>query len=460
MDIKRFLKTAMIFFSGNMLTKLISFLLIPLYTLKIDPSQFGTYDFMMSLINLIVPLSFFQIWDGMYRYSFDHKSRENKNKVISNSVFICFIGSVIYISVFSIISTVFKIDNYIYVLVYGWLFGINYLYTYTARVFLKNRLFAISGVLSSILTAALNLYFILILHWDITSIYVSSVMGLIFQILLIEFSIGVLREFNLSIIDKNLIKKMLKFSLPLCVATVSYWLLSGYTRLLILNMYGAHENGLYAIANKFSSLIVLLVSVLQFAWNEAAYLMKKNDNKKEKYRIAIDVMTIGVSFGISFFCLFSKLVFHFVIASQYNGAIYIVPTALLGVSFNALAGFLGTFFMAEKSTRFILTSTLSSSLINIVLGYSLTLNFGSQGAAISLAISFFVLMMLRIFRLNKEYNLNLKYMKLLYLLLVILSSVLAFYILNTVFIILFMILLCFLFFLFARNYIELILKKV
>ena len=71
MKIKRFIKTAFVFLTGNVLSKIISFLLLPIYTEKIDPAQFGNYDVAFTFINLIAPIAFFQIWDGMYRISFD-----------------------------------------------------------------------------------------------------------------------------------------------------------------------------------------------------------------------------------------------------------------------------------------------------------------------------------------------------------------------------------------------------
>ena len=78
---KQFIRTALIFLTGSMLSKLVSFFLLPLYTRKIDPGQFGNYDVAMSFINLIVPIAFFQIWDGMYRYSFEYKVKEEKEVV-------------------------------------------------------------------------------------------------------------------------------------------------------------------------------------------------------------------------------------------------------------------------------------------------------------------------------------------------------------------------------------------
>ena len=65
---KRFFKTASIYFLGNVVTKLISFFMLPLYTARLSPASFGYYDVSISVLNLAVPILFFQIWDGVFRF--------------------------------------------------------------------------------------------------------------------------------------------------------------------------------------------------------------------------------------------------------------------------------------------------------------------------------------------------------------------------------------------------------
>ncbi|MEK6518585.1 oligosaccharide flippase family protein [Bacillus thuringiensis] len=431
MKFKRFIKTALVFFTGNVLIKLVSFFLLPLYTNKISPDQFGSYDFVMSIINLIAPIAFFQIWDGMYRYAFDYEKEQDKQNVITNSIVVCLFGCIIYFALFSLVQHFFEFQYFEYIIIYGLLYALNYLYTYTARVFLANKLFVFSGVMGALTTSVLNVVFIVGLGWDIKSIYVSSIIGLIIQILIIELKVGVLCHFKISKTDYVLIVQMIKFSLPLCVATISYWLLSGYTKFLIMNFNGDSANGIYAIANKFSAMLTLVVSVLQFAWNETAYLMTNDSERKKNYPIFIDIMTTGVAYGVAVFCLITKVIFPYVINVQYHDAIYLVPATVIGVGANSLAGLLGTLFLTEKKTNYILISTLLSSLVNIILGYFAAKYYGVYGASVVLALSFVILMVLRLAKLKRMYDIKLKALKLASILSVIVISTLAFFLLAS-----------------------------
>lgn len=455
MKFKRFIKTALVFLTGNVLIKLVSFFLLPLYTNKISPDQFGSYDFVMSIINLIAPIAFFQIWDGMYRYAFDYEKEQDKQNVITNSIVVCLFGCIIYFALFSLVQHFFEFQYFEYIIIYGLLYALNYLYTYTARVFLANKLFVFSGVMGALTTSVLNVAFIVGLGWDIKSIYVSSIIGLIIQILIIELKVGVLCHFRISKTDYALIVQMIKFSLPLCVATISYWLLSGYTKFLIMNFNGDSANGVYAIANKFSAMLTLVVSVLQFAWNETAYLMTNDSERKKNYPIFIDIMTTGVAYGVAVFCLITKVIFPYVINVQYHDAIYLVPATVIGVGANSLAGLLGTLFLTEKKTNYILISTLLSSLVNIILGYFAAKYYGVYGASAVLALSFVILMVLRLAKLKRMYDIKLKVLKLVSILSVIVISTLAFFLLASNVAIIVVILIIILMFVFSmRKYFE------
>ena len=141
MKIRRFLETAFVFLAGNMLSKLISFFLLPLYTSQIAPDQYGAYDLVMSFINLVAPIAFLQIWDGMFRFAFDYKEDRDKKTVISNTWLVMLMGIVVYFAIFCGLNAFYKFAYFGYVLLYGFAYALHYVYTYAARVFLKNKLF-------------------------------------------------------------------------------------------------------------------------------------------------------------------------------------------------------------------------------------------------------------------------------------------------------------------------------
>ena len=456
--VKRFLKTLLVFFTGNVLSKLVSLFLLPLYTGKLSPEQYGSFDIVQTIINLIAPIAFLQIWDGMFRYAFDYTERKDKFAVISNAMVVSFGGIAVYLALFFAISRVFVFEYVVYAMVYGLFYALQYIYTFAARVFLKNKLFVISGIVNTLVSACLNIFFILYLHWDVKSLYIAQAIGLIIQIIIVEIDLKLFKNFSFKAIDKDLIKKMIKFSLPLCLATISYWLLSGFTKMVVFYKLGADANGLYAVANRFASAITIVVTIFQYAWNETAYLMANDSDRTKSYSLCVDLMLKGVAFGTALLILFIKFIFPFFVDAQYQQALSIVPATIVGVAMNSLAGLFGTLFMTEKKTGAIMTTTLISAAINIVLSFVLSIKFGLQGAVVGLAIAFTILMLIRLIMLMRKFSIRLELSNLL-LLLVFVICIPAFYLLNNIWCAIIFVLLIAGFVLSLKKYIVMFLKS-
>src|SRR5690606_37393740 len=125
----------------------------------------------------------------------------------------------------------------------------------------------------------------------------------------------------------------------LCVAAVSYWMLSGYTKIVISQQLGIHANGLFAVASKFSSMITILITVFQYAWNEMAYMMVDDEDRLYKYQKSLEYIFKVIIIGSGIFLLSIKIIFPYLIDEAYNEALLLIPLALTGVAANAFANF-------------------------------------------------------------------------------------------------------------------------
>lgn len=404
--LKRFFQTALTYFIGNILSKLITFVLIPLYTNKLTPSEYGNYDLVVTIITLFVSVSFFQIWDGMFRFSFECKEEDEKYDVVCDTLYFYLIGIILYLVVFYFTFRILKFDYFIFALVFGLIYGLQYVYSFIARVFLKNKLFVFSGTVNTLVTVLCNIIFIVYLDYGVASLYLSQISGSIIQILIIEMSVKIRKRFFIHGPNIKIIKKMLKFSIPLCIATISYWLLNGFTKLVINQSLGAYENGIYAIASSLANIVVITVNVFQFAWNETAYMMANDVNRKMLYKKSIEFLFVTVVYGCAILCIIVKLLFPFMIGSEYSRASEIIPILMIGVSSNAIAGFLGTIFMTERKTSYILISTVCAAFVNISLSKISAVIMGIQGIVLVLSLSFIFLMAIRLFCLKRKFQIS------------------------------------------------------
>jgi len=407
--IKRFLETAGIYLIGNVLSKLISFLLLPLYTSMLPPDQFGMYDLVVTVISLSAPVVFFQIWDGMFRFAFEKHRTNEKYSVISNSFCVWSLGFIIYTIAFLTIYNILRFEFSWLIFLYGIVITVQYQYLYIARAFLRNKLFIVSGLINSLLNATINIVLILKFDMGIESLYIATIIGCIAQILVIELVLHPLKYFRLRDLKMNKIMQMLKFSIPLCIATILYWLLNGYTKIAISQQLGTYANGLYAVANRFASMMTLITTVFQYSWNEMAYFMAEDQYRIAKYEKSVNYIFKIMTLGCGVFMLFTKLIFPYFIDSTYRDALLIVPLTLIGVAINAFASFIDTIFMAEKQTRWIFKSTIIGAGINIVALWIFTPIWGLQGAIGALCFALAVLVLFRIFVLEKMFSIKLEW---------------------------------------------------
>lgn len=426
-NIKRFFKTSLAYFIGSILTKIIAFLLIPIYTSALKPEEFGSYDLVISIINIVSPLAFIQIWDGIFRFSFDKDENRHKNYIINNGIFISFIGIFVFIVFDLFLYFIYPEYINVWVFIYGILYSFEYIYTVIARVNMDNVLFSLSGVVNSLIAAIMNIILIKYLKVGVNSLYIAASAGIILQIIIIETKYKPLKNLNISDINKKCLTELIKFSFPLCISAISYWMLNGFSKVLISEKLGIYENGLYAIANKFSGLILLIVGVFQFAWNEYIYVLSVTDKKEEIYQKGIRfIFTVNIIASIIFMFI-SKILFIFLVDKQYFEAIYLIPVSIWGVSMSSFASFTGTLFLAGKKSNIMLYTTLISVLFNVILSFLLISKYKLFGALISLGIALSVMVISRLLVLYNQYKIKLSFNNYLIFILFVFSIILFYF---------------------------------
>ena len=73
---KQFLNSVGIYAVGNIGSKLITFLMIPLYTVFVETSEFGYYDLCFTAVLLLTSFASLQLRDGAFRFLIDSKTDE------------------------------------------------------------------------------------------------------------------------------------------------------------------------------------------------------------------------------------------------------------------------------------------------------------------------------------------------------------------------------------------------
>lgn len=408
--IRRFVKTTIIYFLGNVLTRMISFLMLPVYTKYIVPSDFGYYDLTIAYITFFSSVLFLDIWSGIMRFMFDYKETDYKRHVILNGVFI-FLGSMALYTLLTItLGVVFNINYIMWIYLYGALLCTQTLFAYIARGYGKNLRFAISGLIGTLVMVSCNILFLVFLKADYSALYISACIGYIIQIVILNSQVKIFKRDFLKNFDKALTKKLLLYSLPLAINSAAYWFLTSYSRVIISTKLGIHENGLYAVAGKFPAALSIVTVCFTLAWQEMAYEKGDADsNSGEFYSKASNLYLKFLGMGTLALIPLIYILFPFMVDVKYSEAADIIPMYMLATVTSIYSSFLSSIFGALKLTNIIFTSTLAGSLINVLLLHLLINPFGLPVVNIALFVGFLINDIIRLFVLNKQIELKIDF---------------------------------------------------
>ena len=410
-DFIKFLKSTVVYLLGNVLIKMISFFMIPIYTKYINPADYGIYDLHIAYVTFLSSILFLDIWGGIMRFMFDYKSKNDKAKPIVSGSAIFLISTLIY-TVLVFIFNMFMDINFIGLLyLYGLFMNLQHLFGYIARGYGKNILYASSGLIGSFVTIVCNIVLLVYLRMGYEALYISSCIGFFINILIIFTGIKSYKFFSVKYFEKKLFKEMYVYALPLCINSVAYWFLTSYNKIVINNSLSSHENGLYAIAAKFGVAVNLFTSCFQMAWQELTFSKSGTSRKElgEFYSTGINEYIKFLGIGVLIMLPAINVFFPYIVNESYHDAINIVPFYLLATISSAISSFLASIFSTIKKTNYIFKTTLAGSIVNIISIYLLIGSLGVQAASISLFIGFTVNVIRRISILRRYIDLKINY---------------------------------------------------
>jgi O-antigen/teichoic acid export membrane protein len=399
----RFIKSSGIFFVGSVLSKAIIFFMLPVYTKYIVPADYGYYDLSITYITFLSSMLFFDVWTSVMRFMYDSDSDIYKYKAVQSGWYIFGMSSLCYAVIGILLLCLTHFQYLGWILLYGLASNVQSMYDFIARGFGKNIDFAVSGILNTLVTVLLNLFLIIGIGCDFSSLYISAILGNVAQIAFLESRIKILSNLNIQNHDRALIKQMFFYTLPLCISSVSSWLLTSFNRIVINTSMGNAANGIYAIGNKFGGAISLVTSCFVYAWQDVSFSRNVDDESNgEFYSKACKKYLFFLGAGTALLLPMLNILFPFLVDQSYSDAKGTIPLFLLVAMAGAYSTFVENIFYALKDTKTIFKSMVISCLLNLALCYPLIRWLGLNGANLAIFLSFLLNITIRALILRKK----------------------------------------------------------
>lgn len=407
---KELAKNTIIIFLGKVCTQLISFFLLPLYTGYLSTKQYGTVDLIQTYVRLLVPLITIELEMGVFRFLIDARGKDKETKdVMTNNFTILFLALFLFSVVYLIVTQFIEIDYRFLILFDVFICTITGNLLQVARGFGKTLDYSIACIITGASTVLLNIVLIVYCGMRVPGMVISMAVANGLGALYLFIKLKMYKYFNKKLIDKLLIKKMVKYSAPLVPNSLSWWIVSVSDRSIVSAVLGTAANGIYAISNKFPTLLSSIFAIFNMSWCESATLHINSEDRDEFFSdICNTVVKLFTSLGVGLIACM-PFIFPILINSKYDEAFIYIPILALGVVFNVGVSLYSSIYIAKKMTKEVAATSMLGAIINIVVNVVLIKYIGLYAAAFSTMISYFIMMMYRHFDLKK--HLNIKYEK-------------------------------------------------
>ena len=387
---KRLMSNTAILAVGTFTSKVLVFLLMPLYTALLSAEEFGIADIVAQTANLIIPLAAVGICDGLFRFALDAKGDgRDEKRVFTSALLVIFIGSVLTLFAVQVLRAFDTLEGYVFVVgAYVICANLHSAAANFVRALGKTKLFAAQGILNTVLTIVLNILFLVVFDMGAMG-YVLSVVVADLCVTVALFYAAKLHEYiSHRSIDRECIREMLKFSIPY-IPTTMMWLVTSVSDRYIVSAYsGVAENGLYAAAYKLPTLLTLICAVFIEAW-QFSLVKDADDEERSEFFSSVFKNYMGVIFmGASAIIAGAKVLTCLLLADSYYESWRFVPILVIATTFSALVSFLGTVYFLEKKSVMSMLTAMAGAIVNVILNFVLIPTRGALGAAVATAISY------------------------------------------------------------------------
>jgi len=414
------IKDSLIYSLGNISTKIIGLILLPLYLKELSVEEYGMLGILEITLQIFVALFSFSVYQAFYRWYWDKKYRNKQQSLFFTSLFFNTSSAIIMVLIFFLFAekiSIILLDSTKYkyllrlMLISAGLQLITMIPLFLMRLQRKAIFFATSNILKLIVTLSFTIYFIVYQGKKLDGIFEAQIIGFIF--LIIITSKFIIQNIRLKL-ELFALKEMLKYSYPLMLSTIGGLMLNMADRYFIRYLEGLNSMGVYNLG--FKVVNVLKIVFIQSAFSAINPLRFKLMNNPDHKRFYSKIMTYTV-FGFLIFQMilmfFSKELLFLLSENkpqwgtlQVIGALQIIPVLCYAKLFeifrlNVIIG-----LKIRKKTQIISTIMIVASVINILLNYFFISLFGTIGAAIASLVAQILFFILIYYYAQKHYRLH------------------------------------------------------
>lgn len=384
---------------GTYLRQLVGFIMLPIYTRFLTPSDYGVIALLSVLVSVFELLMGARFAQAVPRFFYETDDDATRSSTVSTALIFTSSASLIGVALLASNSEIaskvmFGAPDYaVYIAVYSVLLLTSAVENYGliyVRLLERPILFVSISLGKLLLQLGLNVYLVVFLKMGVAGVVAAAVISS--SILCLLMAIFIILRTGLRF-DIALAKRLFVFSWPLWVAGGAGLYIGVSNKYFIRVFADVSEVGLYALAGRFASLVGFLVWAPFVQWwqTERFNLYRRDDHGRPVFRAAFNLIssaTLLICVGIS---LFAEPIIKIMADEAFHTAVFAVAPLAFAEVFVFSKRFNNFGFLAKDKTGYIAAIKYFQAFALTALFLSLIPVFGYIGAAYAVLIGSFII---------------------------------------------------------------------
>lgn len=418
---------------GSIGSRLMTFLLVPIYSFFIAPSEFGYYDICFAAIMLMLPLITMQLREGAFRFLLDTTADDERTRVVTFAM-VAMLRNICACLVLGVAAhLMFDIRCMWYTLVFACVFSVFEVVQQMLRGLGHNKLFAGCGILSSFLIFAISVPLVVWADMGIEGVFLGNIAARVIAMLFAEWRVGVFRNYMRSDVDYRAVgREIMRFSYPLVLVNLIVILIASGNRFFIEHFLGLHDNGLYAVAVKFAAILEAMTLIINQTWQETAIRQYGDTDRDAFYTKILNAylwllvsLVVGISYG-------ARLLYGYIVGAEYQESMWLVYPLVLSSMILAVILFYDMGYQCSKNTSRQLPCLIVALVISLVTNYLFIIWWGLYGILASINVTYLFMLVYKMIDTRRYMRLRIEPRSVVMLGLLLLSGAMYYVIHNNI----------------------------
>ncbi len=445
---KTLFKQTFIYGLATVLPRMLTFLLVPLYTDVLAVAVYGKVSIIFSWFAIFNVILAYGMETAFFRF---FNKEDNKNKVVGTATISLLLTSlVIFVLAFLFqnqIATITDIKvEYIKLVVWILLLDALVIIPFAwLRATEKPKKYAVIKIANVAINIGLNIFFLLVLvklakpestfsaiykpDFEINYILIATLIAsAITLLLMLPFYRKVKYTF-----DSMLWKRMLRYAFPILIAGLAYAVNETFDRILLdklsLSADPEREIGMYSACYKLALFMTLFATAFRLGIEPYFFSHAKDENPQKNYARILEYFVVFGSVILLSVVVFADVIKSFIILDEaFWEAMWIVPIILIASFCLGIYHNLSVWYKITDKTKFGAYISVFGATITLILNYILIPIIGYKGSALATLSAYGSMMLLSYYYGRKYYPIPYNIKKIgLYLTISIGFSLLSFY---------------------------------